>query len=251
MKKLAYQLYKLLIYIPLFFLDTALAALGCLLISPFSQRLASRWMGKLWSRFNFAITPASVVVEGAENADDSQVYVVVSNHLSQYDIFVVYGWLGLDLKWVMKKELRKVPFIGIASAAMGYVFLDRRNRVESMKILHDLKDNLSPGMSLMFFPEGTRSIDGGLKPFKTGAFSTAKDLDVAILPVSIAGTDKIRPSGTFDLHPGVARLVIHPAIPVADVRTATARELANRAKATIDGALNQDPLPADADKQSS
>ena len=247
MKNIAYQLHKFLIYIPLFFFDTALAALGCLLISPFSQRLASRWMGKLWSRFNFAITPASVVVEGAENADKSQVYVVVSNHLSQYDIFVLYGWLGLDLKWVMKKELRKAPFIGIACAAMGYVFLDRSNRVESMRILHDLKGNLSPGMSLMFFPEGTRSVDGRLKPFKTGAFTTAKDLDVAILPVSIAGTDKILPSGTIDLHPGVARLIIHPVIPVADVRAATARELANRAQATINSTLVRDSSPADAE----
>ena len=103
------------------------------------------------------------------------------------------------------------------------------------------------GMSLMFFPEGTRSVDGQLKPFKTGAFTTAKDLDVAILPVSIAGTDKILPSGTIDLHPGVARLIIHPAIPVADVRAATARELANRAQATINSTLVRDSSPADAE----
>lgn len=237
MKKTFYLLYKFLIYIPLFFLDTALAALGCLLISPFSQRLASRWMGKMWSRINFAITPASVTVEGAENADKSQVYVVVSNHLSQYDIFVLYGWLGLDLKWVMKKELRKVPFIGIACAAMGYVFLDRSNRVESMKILHSLKDKLSPGMSLVFFPEGTRSDDGRPRRFKTGAFATARDLGVSILPVTIRDTNKILPPSTINLQPGKAKLIIHKAIPSEEVQSSTPRELADRCKTMIESGL--------------
>ena len=139
MTQFFYQLYKWLIYAPLFLINTAVCTVLALLISPFSRRLASRWVGWLWSRGNFLVTPARVTTAGREHIDPSQVYIIAANHLSQYDIFVLYGWLGLDLRWVMKKELRRVPLIGIACQAMGYVFIDRNNASESRRVLEEVK----------------------------------------------------------------------------------------------------------------
>ena len=80
-------------------------------------------MGIVWSRFNAWITPMLVTTRGLEKIDRKQSYVVVSNHQSQYDIFVLYGWLGIDFKWVMKQELRKIPGLGIACEKIGHIFI--------------------------------------------------------------------------------------------------------------------------------
>ena len=244
MKLSLYSAYKWFIYVPLFLTITTLCTVLALVVSPFSRKLASRWVGWLWSRASFLITPATVTTHGLEHLDRSQTYVIAANHLSQYDIFVLYGWLGLDLLWVMKKELRKVPLIGIACQAMGYIFLDRSNTVESKKALEEVKTHLTPGLSLTFFPEGTRSLDGKLKPFKKGAFATAKDLDLAILPVTITGTNHILPPATLDLKPGHASLIVHPPITRDTVRELGSRELSNRCRDAIQAGLDQPQHPA-------
>jgi 1-acyl-sn-glycerol-3-phosphate acyltransferase len=132
----------------------------------------------------------SVNVTGGENIDPQQSYVVVANHQSLYDVFVLYGFLGIDFKWVMKQEMRSVP------AA---------------------ESKISNGTSVVFFPEGTRSRDGALRQFKKGAFRFALDLNLPILPVTIVGTREILPSDSLDLLPGKARLIIDEPIRVDDL----------------------------------
>jgi 1-acyl-sn-glycerol-3-phosphate acyltransferase len=162
------------------------------------------------------LTPAQVSVEGGENADPRQTYVVVCNHQSLYDIFLVYGWLKLDLKWVMKAELRKMPGVGIGCASLGHIFVERGNTEQTRKAVDDALDRVGNGVGILFFAEGTRSQDGKLLPFKKGAFRFATSQQLPILPITIIGARDIQKANTMLIFPGKMRMVIHPAIEAGD-----------------------------------
>ena len=232
-----YQIYKYLVYIPWLLLWTFANFLGVLAVAPFSQQKASRWFGGAWGRGLLRGVPARLQILGEHNLDQRQSYIVVANHLSLIDIPILYGWLKLDLKWVMKKELRKVPMIGGGCALLGHIFLDRANHQAAIRELERFKQRMLPGTSVLFFPEGTRSRDGELKAFKMGAFRMAQDLDVPILPISIRGADGILTPYGINLHPGSAEMIIHPAITVEEVRTVSAEELRHRARSQIASVL--------------
>jgi 1-acyl-sn-glycerol-3-phosphate acyltransferase len=232
-----YRIYKYLVYIPWLLLWTLVNAAGVVLVAPFSPRHASRWFGGNWGRGLMRGVPSRVRVSGAGHIDPGASYILVANHLSLMDIPLLYGWLPLDLKWIMKKEVRNIPVIGFATAMLGHIFLDRQNHEAAIKELARVKENLQPGTSILFFPEGTRSRDGQLKDFKMGAFRMAQDLDIPILPISIRGTEAILTPDGMDLSPGLAEMVIHPAIPLEEIRSAEAEALRDRARTQIASAL--------------
>lgn len=234
-----YQIYKFLVYIPWLLLWTLVNFLGVVVVAPFSQQKASRWFGGAWGRGLLRGVPASLQILGEDRLDQRQSYIVVANHLSLMDIPILYGWLRLDLKWVMKKELRKVPMIGAGCALMGHIFLDRANRQAAIRELEQVKERMLPGTSILFFPEGTRSRNGQLQDFKMGAFRMAQDLDLPVLPVTIRGANAILTPDGMDLHPGRAEMIIHPPIPVEEVRQLPAEALRDRARAQIAAALPQ------------
>lgn len=228
-----YPCYKYLVYIPFLVVWTVLNFLGVVVIAPFSPRKASRWFGGLWGRGLVRAVPARLHITGLEHIDPLKSYILVANHLSLMDIPLLYGWLPVDLKWIMKKEVRKIPVIGIATAMLGHIFLDRSNHEAAIRELQQVKANLLPGTSILFFPEGTRSRDGSLHAFKMGAFHMARDLDIPLLPISLRGTEAILTPDGMDLHPGAADMIIHPAIPVEDVRTCSGEQLRDRARDII------------------
>ena len=156
----------------------------------------------------------SVNVTGRENIDPQQSYVVVANHQSLYDVFVLYGYSGIDFKWVMKQEMRSVPGLGIGCEKIGHIFVDRSNVQAALASIKAAESKIRNGTSVVFFPEGTRSRDGALLKFKKGAFRFALDLNLPILPVTIVGTKDVLPSDSIDLLPGKVRLIIDPPIPV-------------------------------------
>jgi len=210
-----YQPYKWLFFMPFFILTTLLFGSATIVLSVF---LPSRWVslicGTFWARLNTWLTPMSVNVTGRENIDPQQSYVVVANHQSLYDVFVLYGFLGIDFKWVMKQDLRRVPGLGIGCEKVGHIFVDRSNRQAALASIKAAQSKISNGTSVVFFPEGTRSRDGALRQFKKGAFRFALDLNLPILPVTIVGTRGILPSDSLDLLPGKARLIIDEPIRV-------------------------------------
>jgi len=202
-----------------------------------NSRAASRYVASNWGMLLGWITPMLVTVEGKENADPIRTYVVVLNHQSQYDIFLVYGWLNLDLKWVMKEELRKVPGVGPGCEKAGHIFVDRANPEKARKAVTEALDRVGDGVGILFFAEGSRSVDGKLKAFKKGAFRTAVSQQLPILPITIDGTRNIQRPRSLIVRPGRVRMVIHPAIEVGGDDAADIRDLMNKTRDAIASAL--------------
>jgi len=210
---LVYRIYAWLVFFPFVaiwsFLCGWAAVIAALLISP---SFGSRVVGGAWAKGIGWLTPILVSVEGREHIQDGQTYVVVCNHVSQYDIIAVYGWLPMDLRWVMKQELRKLPGIGIACEKVGHIIVDRSNPEAAKRSIEEALERIGDGVGILFFPEGTRSLDGRLRPFKSGAFRLAAEQGLPILPVSIVGTREVLPAKTMKLFPGKVRLVVQPPI---------------------------------------
>ena len=212
---LFYQPYKWLFFFPFIILNTLFFGLmGVIIATLISPKAASRWAGAIWARCNAFFTPMFVSVSGKENIKKNTSYIIIPNHQSYYDIFLIYGWLEMDIKWVMKKELRKIPALGIASEKMGHIFLDRSNNKEALESLNKAKQKLVNGTSIVIFPEGSRSATGQLNPFKRGAFKLAFDLGLPILPVTLIGTKNILPSDSVNLLPGKVKMIIHEPVDI-------------------------------------
>jgi 1-acyl-sn-glycerol-3-phosphate acyltransferase len=238
-----YQPYKYLVFAPAVGLVTTVQATLALVMSLVaSPRTASRLSAVPWARTLAFMAPMKVKVEGRENIDPRQSYVLVSNHQSQFDIFLLYGWLGVDFKWVMKQELRTVPGIGVACDRLGHIFIDRSDHEAAMAALEEAKKKIVNGTSVMFFPEGTRSRDGKLMRFKKGAFRMAVGLGLPILPLTVSGTRNVLPADTSDLMPGSARLIIHPPIPVEGLTANDCAQLSNQVREVIASALPSDQV---------
>lgn len=233
-----YQPYKYVVVAPFLVMWSAICVSFALFLRLFtSSRNASRFAAVPWARGLAWITPMRVEVKGREHIDPAQSYVLVSNHQSQYDIFLLYGWLGVDFKWVMKQELRKVPGIGVACERLGHIFIDRSNHAAAIATLEDAKTKIVDGTSVIFFPEGTRSRDGKLKRFKRGAFRMALDLGLPILPLTVTGTRDVLPAGTSDLLPGSASLIIHEPVPVSDLVPSDCLRLSDQVREIIASSL--------------
>lgn len=233
-----YQLWKWLVAAPVSTAATLGGSASVMVLSPFvNPSVLSRVIAGSWARIVAGVTPMSVRVEGRTHVDPNQSYVVVSNHQSLFDIIVLYGWLGIDFRWVMKQELRSVPGLGAACAALGHIYIDRSNHQAAVKSINDARERITGGTSVLFFPEGTRSDDSRMRPFKRGAFRFAIDTGLPILPVTVDGTCDVLPARRFDLRPGRARLVIHEPIPTEGLATADLPDLSDRVRQTIGSAL--------------
>lgn len=233
-----YQFYTFLVFYPVGIVITLLAGwLTVIVAMVWNPEVASRYIASSWARLMSRLTPVWVTVEGAENADSSKTYVVVCNHQSQYDIFLVYGWLRLDLKWVLKAELRKLPGVGIGCEKAGHVYVDRSDPEQARKSISDALKRVGNGVGLLFFAEGTRSKDGKLRPFKKGAFHAAATQGLPVLPVTIIGTRDIQKPKSLFIFPGKVRMVIHPAIEAGGKGPGDIASLMAQTKAAIASAL--------------
>ena len=212
-----YQPYKWLIFLPFFILSIVFFILLGMLILVFTDpNTTSRTTGVWWSRFSCFMTPIRVTVLGRDNIAKGQSYIIAANHSSLYDILVLYGFLGIDIKWAMKVELRRIPLFGLAGKLGGNIYIDRSDPSAAYASLLAAKERLVNGVSLMMLPEGTRSRTGELLPFKSGAFILSSELNLPVLPVSIIGTAKILPPDTLKLYPGRVTMIIHPPMHLDD-----------------------------------
>ncbi len=235
-----YQPYKWLIFFPLFVVFTCLLVLiGILVLIIFDDYAANRTTGVWWARLTGYITPMIVKVTGREHIQKKQSYVIVSNHQSMYDVLVLYGWLGVDLKWVIKKELRNVPVIGFAAEKGGNIFIDRSDPGAAYESLQEARKKIVNGTSIIILPEGTRSRTGRIGEFKKGAFWLARELQLPIVPVTIMNTRNILPPKTLKLFPGRAVMKIHRPIETASHDESSFDGLISRVRDVIQAGLDE------------
>jgi len=199
-----------------------------------SQGNGADRISKFWGRLNLALSGVSMSVIGDELIDENQPYIVMANHQSHYDVFALIGYLPLPLKWVMKRELRKIPVFGIACEKVGHIYVDRGNSEKAQKSLKAAGEKIRAGSSVAFFPEGTRSPDGKLQPFKKGGFVMALEAKVPILPVTVVGGRKILPKGSLRILPGNMKIIIHEPIPVDEYTYETREKLVERVRKAIE-----------------
>ena len=206
-----YAPYTYLVFLP--YLGASTLAWGALatLIGQLSPRLSFH-CGTAWAWLLCRANFTAVTVEGREHMAPGQSYVIMSNHQSHFDVLAFYGHFLRQFRWVIKQELRKVPGLGAGCAAVGHIFIDRSSREAAIASLSAARPLLDGGISVMIFPEGTRSPDGRMLPFKKGGFMIALDFGLPILPVSISGSRHVLPGRTMKLLPGAIRIRIHPPI---------------------------------------
>jgi len=208
-------IYQWFVAFPVMLVITVFAALFTIVFSPFSPNsnfvyAPVRWWGRMFCYVVFI----RVKITGIENIDPKQSYIIAGNHQSWYDIFVLYGWLPVIFKWIMKAELHKIPLIGKACDSAGHIFMNRSNPIEAKKSLEKAEQQLQHGVSVVIFPEGTRTYSGKLQKFKRGAFHLATDLQLPILPFTIKGSFHCMPRTTFNVKPGLIEVQIHRPIDV-------------------------------------
>lgn len=181
-----YCCYQILV-LPILVFNTIMCSVITILFFPFKNTEPIHQVQMWWCKLFFYWLFLPVTIDGAENLKKGQSYVFVANHSSMFDVFLIYGWLPVIYKWMMKAELRKMPFVGTACKAAGHVFVDRSSPKAAMKSVEEVKRTLRNGICTVIFPEGTRSADGQLGRFRRGAFQIALDLNLPIVPLSLSG----------------------------------------------------------------
>ena len=179
---------------------------------------------RMWSRLILWTTGVRVRVEGLERLDPSRSYVFAANHQSIYDIPIVFASLPFQLRIIAKESLGRIPFMGWHLRRTGHVLVDRSKAgAGTVKKMARL---VAKGHSLIVFPEGTRSTDGAVAPFKGGSFVIALDAELPIVPLSIVGSRHVMFKGQLMVQPGTVSLIVHDPIPTAGPGRDSARELA-------------------------
>ena len=234
-------IYHITIFLPIAIITTIICCTIIVILLPIAGN--AKWgsyPAKAWARILTTFSLVRVKVHGAQNIDPNSSYIFVANHQSIYDIPLVYGWLDNNFKWIMKKELRRLPFIGKTCALMGHIFIDRSNPMRAKQSLEKAKQNLQQGNSSIFlFPEGTRTRNGQLLRFKRGAFTIARDLHLPIVPVTIIGAYDALPKGLHYITPGAIQMIIHQPIDTTNLNDNNLNETIDQVKNTIESALKK------------
>lgn len=220
--KYLYRIYQLFVFLPVFLVATIITAVVTMVGSFLGNgHFWGYYPGKLWSRLTIRLLFLPVKVEGRENLVKGQSYVFVANHQGMFDIFLIYGFLNRNFKWMMKKALRKVPFVGAACQAAHHIFVDRTSTSAIRHTYDEARETLRDEMSLVVFPEGARTFTGHMGVFRRGAFSLADELQLPVCPLTINGSFNVMPRMRdyrwVEWHP--LRLTIHkPIAPISQGR---------------------------------
>ena len=211
--KLLYIIYQYFIAFPLIIVVTLFTAIFTILCFPWKNGKAPRAVQVFWSRSVLWFLLVPIKVTGTEHVNPKQSYVFVANHQSFLDVFAVYGWLPNNFKWLMKKEIRKVPFVGTACKVAGHIFVDRSNPRAALQSMDHIKAELVDGISTVIFPEGTRTKTGEIGRFKQGAFKIAVDLNLPVVPITLKGFHQAMPAKQLFVNPG-AHTSLHIGEPI-------------------------------------
>ncbi|MEI7815730.1 MAG: lysophospholipid acyltransferase family protein [Desulfuromonadales bacterium] len=222
-------------FIPLTFLFSISAFVSTLFDS--SGRLYA-WHARLWARMMLALNLVKVVVRGEEHLPNGPV-IFMSNHQSNFDILSLLAAMPRQFHWIAKKELFEIPVFGPSMRRGGYIPLDRGDGRKALQSLDEAAATIHKGKSVVLFPEGTRTTDGNLLPFKRGGFILARKADVPVIPVTINGSGAINPANRIRLFSGDISITLHPPVVVpAELRKNEADTwMMNTVRSQIESAL--------------
>lgn len=188
---------------------------------------------RAWSWLILRTSGVRVRVEGADRLDRSRSYVFAANHQSIFDIPIVFASLPFQLRIIAKESLGTIPFMGWHLRRAGHLLVDRSN--PGAGVVKKMAGLLAGGQSLIVFPEGTRSRDGVVGPFKGGSFVIALQSSLPVVPITIAGSRHVMLKGQVTVHPGEVTLTVHEPIETASIPRNAVREFADTVRATVAG----------------
>ncbi len=213
MGRILYLLYLWLFMMPIFLILTILTAVtvivGCLLGG---ERIFAYYPGMIWSKLTCYLALCPVSVKGREHINPKKSYVFVSNHQGAFDIFLIYGFLGVPIKWVMKAGIAKIPFVGAACRAAGFIFVDNSTPKAAARSVFEAERSLKKGASIVVFPEGSRTYDGKMIRFKKGAYQMAVDQHLPIVPITLNGPYDVLRIGSLNIRRHKMEMIIHAPI---------------------------------------
>ncbi len=190
---------------------------GMLILISFFSKNERRFhrIAECWAESILFVSGIRVKMRGLSNIKPGRPYIFMSNHLSLFDIPVLYICLPVGFKWLAKAELFYIPVFGQAMRKAGYISIDRSNRESAFKSIRKASERIQNGDCVLIFPEGTRSREGRLKPFKKGGFVLAVDSGVPIVPIMIQGAGYVMPKKRLLIRKGDIEMTILPPIPTA------------------------------------
>jgi 1-acyl-sn-glycerol-3-phosphate acyltransferase len=214
----------------------ATLALGVLafITYPFDRKgKVGHYYARLWGKTALLANRVKVKVKGAEYLNGKGPYIFMSNHQSYYDVFALLGHLPYQFKWLVKKELFSIPFLGWTMAAVGYISIDRGGTRDTVEAMNEAAQKIRDGMSVAIFPEGSRSLDGAIQPFKKGGFTLAIKSKVPIVPIAIDGSRDIMPKDKFTVTSGEIRMLMDRPIETENYSLKDREILMKRVRDTI------------------
>lgn len=199
----------------------------------------AHWCARMWSRLILVTTGVTVDIEGLERLTPGRTYVFVSNHQSIYDIPILFWSLPFQLRIIAKQSLGNFPFLGWHLRRTGHMLVDR-SRPDRARIFKWASHLTSQGLSLIVFPEGTRSRDGRVGRFKGGSFFLALQAGLPVVPLSVVGSRHVMLKGRLATYPGHVTLVVHDPIDTTGMADADPREFGERVREVIAPAAHRD-----------
>ena len=221
---------------------------GALVFIPFTWLTGNirpiYWVARQGCRLGLRLSGVRMRVVNLEYAFQHPTSLFVANHVSNVEPAALFSVLP-RIAVILKKELYKIPLLGYVMRLGGFIYVDRKVRDSRKHAMQQGVKTLQSGIGLMVFPEGTRSLDKKLLPFRPGPFSMAMDAAVPIVPVTVHGTEKLMPKGSSAVRPGPMALVFHPPIETKNLQEQDRQQLMAQVRATMEATLDgPDPLSA-------
>lgn len=188
---------------------------------------------RTWARFILWISKATVQVEGLENVPRDRPCIVATNHQSFFDIWTLLAYLPIQFRFAAKDALFRIPFLGWHLRRSGNIPIHRRNPRKALRSLRDAARRIDAGVSVLIFPEGGRSSDGVIQPFKKGVFLLAAFSNAPIIPITIIGSRFLLPKTSYKIQPGTIRVFISPALETTGYNSGNIDELMERVRSEI------------------
>lgn len=206
-----------------------------LLLSLFNRdgSLLHRLVAVPWAKMILWGCSVRVMVRGQENVENQLPRIYFTNHQSYFDIFALLAFLPADFKFVLKQELMKIPLLGPTMRRAGYIGIDRDDPRKAVKSMNEAARKVKKGFSIVMFPEGTRSEDGRLQPFKKGGFRLALKAGCEVVPVAIINSRKVVPKGSLRINRGSFAMNIGKPIAVTEYSKKEINELMARVRDAI------------------